>query len=319
MRVTTSSFPNTLRSQLERLSTQQARLQTQAGTGQRFSIASEDPRAMRKVLDLQSEIKTLSQYEKNIGTLQDTLTASYTAIAEVKKVSDRAGEIATRADGLHTPEELHSLGTEVDQLLEQTLQLANSQHQRNYLFGGTKNTTPPYVATRDAATGKITGITFNGTSSVSQAEIAEGITIAVSVPGSNPDEDGNTGTTRGFLKDDSSGADFFAHLISLRNNLDDANPAAVARIRQSDLPNLLTDEDNFLYHFANVGAIQSRLETAGSLANQRSISLESLVSKESDADLSQTLVALSQIQNAYTAALKTGGTILNQSLLDYIR
>jgi flagellin-like hook-associated protein FlgL len=120
---------------------------------------------------------------------------------------------------------------------------------------------------------------------------------------------------RGLLQDSLSGGDLFAHLISLRDNLQSNNTAA---IRQDDLPNLLKDEENIIYHFGTVGAEQTRLDTAASIANTRKISLDGLVSSESDADLARTLVSLSEVQNAYLAALKTGGTILNQSLLDYI-
>jgi flagellar hook-associated protein 3 FlgL len=267
---------------------------------------------MRKVLDLQNEIKDLSQYQKNAATLKDSLDASYAAMQGLKQISDRATEIATRSDDLATPEELKTYGTEVDQLIERTLQLANSRNQSNYLFGGTETSQPPYVATRDPATGQITGVTYQGTNNVPQSEIAEGITIAVTVPGQDTSGQGGP---RGLIADSRYGADLFNHLIALRDNLNSGNAATV---RDTDLPALLKDEDNVLFHFGNVGALQTRLDTASTFANSRSISLDGLVSKEADADLSQTLVALSEVQNAYQAALKTGGTILNQSLLDYI-
>jgi flagellar hook-associated protein 3 FlgL len=313
MRVTASSFPAVLSHQLTRLSTQQARLQTQAGTGQRFTIGSEDPRAMRKVLDLQTEIKSLVQYERNIGTLTDTISASYVAMSGIKKVSDRGAEIATRADGLRTSEELRTFAAEIDQLLERGIQLANSRHQSSYLFAGTKNTTPPFSATRDA-NGRITAVTYQGAATVSESEISEGIKISVTAPGANTTGSG----ARGLFTDNRAGvgADLFGHLITLRNNLEAGNRAAITA---TDLPNLLKDEDNILYHYGNVGAVQTRLETANALSIRRRGSLEGLVSDEADADLAQTLVELSEIQNAYTAALKTGGTILGQSLLDYLR
>jgi len=310
MRVTASTFPNVIRAQLERLATQQARLHIQAGTGQRFQMASEDPRAMRKVLDLQNEIKAITQYEKNIGALKDALTASFAAIDDLKKVSDRAGEIATRADNLRTPQELQALSIEVDQLIERALQLSNTRHQGNYLFGGTKNTSLPFDPTRNAQN-QITSVAYNGSKTVSSSEIAENMNISVTVPGANTSGSGE----RGLLQDTSVGADLFAHLISLRDNLLSNKTAA---IRTGDLPNLLKDEENILYHFGSVGTEQIRLDMTSSIANTRKISLDSLVSKESDADLAKTLVSLSEIQNAYVAALKTGGTILSQSLLDYI-
>ena len=314
MRVTATSFPTLLRSQLERLSTKQARLQTQAGTGQRFQVSSEDPRAMRKVLDLQNEIKSLSQYQKNIGTLRDTLNASYAAINDVKKISDRAGEIATRVDNLRNPEEFRAYATEVDQLIERAVQLGNTRHQSNFLFAGTNNATAPFQATRDAQ-GHIASVAYQGSASVSESEIVENITISVSVPGAN-----TTGTgVRGLFQDTGSGADFIAHLISLRDNLLAGDATAITNVRQTDRQNLLNDEENILYHFGTVGAQQTRLDTADSIATRRKTSLDSLISEESDADLADTLVSLSEIQNAYVAALKTGGTILSQSLLDYIR
>lgn len=313
MRVTASSFPNSLNFQLQRLSTEQARLQTQAATGQRFTFGSEDPRSMRKVLDLQSEMKTLRQFESNIGTLRASLDASHTAVTGIKKISDRATEIATRSDGLRTQEELNTFAAEIDQLLERALQLGNSRHLSSYLFGGTKNTEAPFQAERDG-NGKITAVNYVGSEEVPEVEIAEGITISVTSPGVNASGTG----TRGVFADgrEGVGADLFGHMITLRDNLLNGQTQAIS---QTDLQNLLRDEENILFHFGNVGAIQTRLETASTIANRRAASLEGLVSDESDADLALTLVALSEIQNAYTAALKTGGTILNQSLLDFIR
>ena len=310
MRVTASSFPNVLSAQFQRLSVEQARLQTQAATGQRFTFGSEDPRAMRKVLDLQAEMKTLRQFDQNISTLKDTLDSSFAAMKGVKGISDRAGEIATLSDGLRTAAEMTTYGTEVNQLLERAVQLANTRHQSSFLFAGTANDEAPYVATRNAS-GLITAVTYQGNADVPEVEIADGISVAVAVPGEN-----STGAgVQGLFTDSRTGADFFNHLISLRDHLQAADSASV---RATDMSALADDEDNILFHFGNTGAVQTRLDVASSLAQSRARSLEGLVSQESDADLAQTMVSLSEIQNAYTAALKTGGSILSQSLLDYI-
>jgi flagellar hook-associated protein 3 FlgL len=67
------------------------------------------------------------------------------------------------------------------------------------------------------------------------------------------------------------------------------------------------------------GALQARLETSTAVLTQRGQMLEALVSKEADADLAETLVRLTEVQTAYQAALQSGGSILNKSLMDYIR
>jgi flagellin-like hook-associated protein FlgL len=60
------------------------------------------------------------------------------------------------------------------------------------------------------------------------------------------------------------------------------------------------------------------LETAKTLGNRRIDVTEEFISREVDADLAQTLVKLNEVQAAYLAALKSGATIMNQSLLDYV-
>ena len=75
---------------------------------------------------------------------------------------------------------------------------------------------------------------------------------------------------------------------------------------------------NLVAHLGNNGAVQARLEASAAVAASRGDALEKSVSKEADADLTQTLVHLSQTQNAYQAALQSGARLLSTSLLDYL-
>ena len=102
----------------------------------------------------------------------------------------------------------------------------------------------------------------------------------------------------------------------MRDNLLAGNTAAIAG---TDRAALARDEDNLIYHIGANGAMQARLEASAAIAADRGMSLEQRVSGEVDADLAQTLVRLNQTQNAYQAALQSGGKIINLSLLDYIR
>ncbi len=311
MRVTSNTFPNVLAGQLEQLAQRQSRLQNQAATGQRIQLPEDDPTAMRRVLDLQTEAVNLSQYRANIQRLQEYSQVSYAPIRSLKLLVDKAGEFATSADDTRSQKELDTYANEVERLLQQGLQFVNAQHRGDYLLSGTRSDVPPYVAVLDA-NGQVMSVTYQGNTELSAVEIAEGVTVTAMALGEN-----STGAgPRGLITDSRSGADFFNHLISLRDNLRAGNKAAIGT---TNLAELKQDEDNFLYHFGNVGAVQARLEAAESLSRTRSQSVEVLVSKEADADLAQTLVRLSQTQNAYQAALQSGGTILNQSLLDYIR
>jgi flagellar hook-associated protein 3 FlgL len=312
MRVTANTFPNMLIDQLGKLSTRQNQLQSQASTGQRVQLPEDDPTAMRRVLDLQAEGQSLNQYQRNISILKEYASASYSAISSIKKLSDRAGEIAILADGTKSPEELKTYAAEVDQMLLQTVQLANTKHRGDYLFGGTQTNRPPFELAPVGADGLSHDYAYNGNTDLSYNEIGESTLLTAQTLGANS----VAGGTRALLTDATSGADFLHHLIDLRDHLIAGDTATIA---STDRPNLTKDEENVLYQVGTNGAVQARLETASSISETRSQSITTLVSNEADADLAQTLVQLSETQNAYRAALQSGATILSRSLLDYLK
>ena len=311
MRVTANTFSNGLAAQLNVLANRQNRLQNQAATGQRVQLPEDDPAAIRRILDLQNESRALQQYRGNIGTLQEQSNASYDMVKKLKQISDRAGELAILADGTKSPLELKTYATEVSNLIQQAAQYTNARHRGDYLFGGTKSDQPPFVATLDAS-GRVTGVTYQGNTSVPQAEIAQGVTVSVLTAGANTTGAG----PQGLITDSRTGADFFKHLIDLQDHLLAGDTQAISN---QDQGRLAKDEDNFLFHVGTAGSVQHRLEDSSAIAANRTQSLETLVSKEADADLAQTLVHLSQTQNAYQAALQSGGTMMRISLLDYLK
>jgi flagellar hook-associated protein 3 FlgL len=312
MRVTANTFPNSLIDQLGILATRQNRLQSQAATGQRIQLPEDDPTAMRRVLDLKAEGKTLAQYQRNISILKEFASASYNAMSAIKHISDRAGEIATLADGTKSPDQLKTYAIEINQMLMQSVELSNSKHRGDYIFGGTQTDRPPFELAPADADGLARSVAYQGNTTLSVSEIAESSLLTTQVLGANTTGAGS----RGLLVDSSSGSDLFQHLIDLRDHLFAGEVDAIAT---TDRTNLLKDEENLLFHVGTNGAIQARLDTAKTIAETRNSSISSLVSNEADADLAQTLVQLSETQNAYRAALQSGATILNRSLMDFLR
>lgn len=310
MRVSANSFSNQFLDQVRTLSSRQNRLQTQAATGQRIRTADDDPAAMQRVLDLKTEGAGIAQFQRNISSLLNEATASYSALRGLKTISDRVGELATLADGTRSPDELKIYATEVGQLVEQAAQLVNRKHNGDYLFGGTRTDQPPFVTTKDA-NGLVTSVAYQGNTDAPDVEIAEGSFLSVQLPGANTSGAG----ARGLVADSRTGADFFAHMIQLRDHLLAGDTASIAT---TDRAALGQDEDNLLLQIGTSGAVQSRLEAAQSIATSRSDSVNALVSKEAEADLAQTLVQLNQTQTAYQAALQSGASVMQLSLMNYL-
>lgn len=313
MRVTGNSFTDSLVNQLNLLAARQFRLQNQATTGQRIQAPEDDPVAMAQALNLQAENSNVSQYTQNIANLQTRANSAYDVLQQLKTVSDRIGEITTQtSDGTKPATDLQNYGEEVTQLIKQAAQLMNTKQGSQYLFGGTASGQPPFALSQDSD-GHVTAVTYQGNDTVAESQIAENTTISVDVPGQN-----NSGTgPRGVISDSRYGADLFNHLISLQNDLLAGDSNAVATV---DQPALSKDEDNIIYQVAGNGAVQAQLDAESSIAQSRSSSLQDSISKVAGADLTQTLVQLSQTQNAYQAALQSSANILQlqQYLLNYL-
>ena len=298
MRIPNFSKSDSLVAQLQKLTASQVGLQSQVSTGQRITLASDDPAAMARVLDMQAEQQHIQQWARNNDRALSVSQASFAAVKDLKKVSDRAGEIAVLGVGANGADAYHAYATEVDGLLEQALQVANTQHSGDALFGGTKTDSPPFTVTRDPA-GKITAVSYAGAASAAQFRVSEAVSLS-------PQTDGATNQKFG---------DFLNHLVALRDALNTQSAPSV----QAAQTTLRSSETDLVVTLSDIGATQARLESSKGLNESRFTDLQQLTSKEVDVDLAQTVVKLTQTQTAYQAALQSGAQLLQHSLLDYLR
>lgn len=310
MRVTSNSYSENLITQLHTLARRQINLQSQIASGQRVQEASEDPFAAQQVLQLRDDTAANAQFQKNIQTHQEYADATHGVMRNLQKVLDRSQEIATMVDDLDSNEDLQSFATEIDELLQHAVQVANAQHRGDYLLGGTRSNVAPFTAVTDT-TGKVTSVTFGGNTNLTESEIAQGTLVSSRIPGENSTGNG----VRGLVADTRSGADIFAHLIALRDQLQTGDVAAIATTRDQ----LRADEENLLFHMADNGALQSRLEASLNTAKDEKLSLESQISNRIDVDLPATIVRLNQEQTTYQAALQSAGSLLDLGLLPFLR
>ena len=298
MRIASNTVNDSIVRQIQHLGTSQAKLQNQVATGLRISQPEDDPAAVGRVINLESEQRQLAQYQANAQRALEISQASYSGLQSLKKVSNRATEIGTLGAGAISDASAKAYASEVNQLIEQTVQFANTRFGNDYLFAGTALTTAPFAATRDAA-GQISAVAYAGNAQRAGVPISEAATIS---PGTDVTINEGVG-------------DFLSHLISLRDSLTANNPVAVTAT-QTDL---IASEDLLVSALAEHGGIQTRIEAAQSQLADRDLSLQGLVSGETEADLPATIVKLNQTQTAYQAALQSAANIMKVSLLDYLR
>lgn len=298
MRITSNANSSLLINQLQTLTARQQKYQNQAATGQRITNPEDDPAAMGRVLNAQAEKSSVQQFNNNANRALDLSQSSFSGLSGLKDISDRAGEIAAMVGGTTDATSMKAYSVELNQLMEQALQTGNSQLNGTYLYGGTKTDAAPFTATRDAA-GQITGATYQGAASGAAIAVDAGTSISPFTSGTD-----NQGISQ-----------FINTLATLRDALASGNASTV----QATQPALTTSENHLLDTLGNLGAVQTRLQAAGTANASRFSSLENQISADADADLPTTIIQLNKTQSAYQAALQTGAKIMGQSLLDYVK
>lgn len=299
MRVPTSSNTQLMLDRINQLSYRQTKLQDQVATGQRITLPEDDPAAMGRVLTLQNEQRNLAQYDSNTAYALDWSNATFSGLDGIKSISDRANELATLGQSAISGSAMKSYGTEIDQLIQQTLQLANSKLRNDYLFGGTElsgTAAHPAPYELNTTTGQYE---YWGSATQMSVPIADNSSVA---PGTNQAQNLEI-------------RDFLNNLITLRDALNTGDAAALGTVRSS----LETSEDALVDSLSQLGAVQMRIEVSTAQRASRMDNLDKLISNEADVDLPTAITQLNQAALAYQASLQSTSKIMNISLLDYLR
>lgn len=311
MRIPSTQLSENLAAHLQRIAQRQHTVQSQLATGQRVASVDQDPLAAQQTMALREQSKTVQQYEDNAAVHKEFASATFSVLRSLQTISNRAQEIATSADGLSSPEELKTYAAEIGQLIKQAVQTANTRYQDAYIFSGTKSATPAFSIQTDA-NGNVLSVTFGGNTDVPESEIGPGQLISSRLPGAN----GTGSGERGVLSDSRSGADFFSHLIALHQQLLAGDAQAIENQTRGQLR---ADEENFLFHLANNGALQSRLDAAIAARGGEALAVSGELSRRADVDVAEVSIRLQQTQLSYQAALQSSALMLDLSLLNFLR
>ncbi len=297
MRIATTTTSDALISQIQNLTTRQALLQNQVSTGESFTNPSDNPDGMAQLLSLDNEQSKITQYQSNANRALSVSQASYSALTQLKTISDRAGELVTLGQGTGGAESNTAYAQEVNQMIESAVQIGNSTFGDNYLFSGTAVTTAPIVATRDSS-GNVTAVAYAGNSSQGTIQLSDTSSVTA----------GSSSATNTGIKD------FITNLISLRDALNTNSSSGLASTQTA----LVTSEDNLVDSLSGQGAVQTRIESNQTQQTSRSQQIQQQQSNLSSTDMATAVVKLTQTSNAYQAALASASKIMQTSLLDYL-
>ena len=161
-----------------------ANLQEQVSTGSRINRVSDDPAAAYRVLGLNTNEKSLENYIDNVSEVISILELSSIIIEDITSNFTETQVRTTQIiSGIYDEAARKRTAEGINDILEQTVSLANTQHMDQYLFGGTDTGSAPYTVER--TNGKITRVTYQGSFENRDIEVAPGIESSAFYIGDN--------------------------------------------------------------------------------------------------------------------------------------
>lgn len=160
MRITnnmlTSSFLADMQTNLQNMQ----KLQQQMTSGKLISKPSDDPVIAARSMELNSQINANTQYNSNINGTQNWLSTTDTTLGQLSSSLSRINTllISTGAPG-YSQDEKQSIKDEINQIISGLSQTLNTNFDGKYLFGGTRGTDKPTMASTVTTTTVTAGAT----------------------------------------------------------------------------------------------------------------------------------------------------------------
>lgn len=276
--------------------------QQQLSTGKRINQPSDDPSGTALALKLNTDLANLTNYSNQVTDGTGWSQASSSALSDVTNSVQRIRELTLEAaNGTQTTADMQASAQEVNQLIDQIKQDANSQYDGQYVFSGSATSTAPYQSGLNDSyagnTGQVTRAIGPNTTLAVNANLSAVLGTGQTVSG-QPAGDGLL-------------------LNSLRNIADDMQSGKSSAL-SSDMSSLDTNLNSLTGLSANVGAVQDRLQMASSRIQTLQASDTQVLSNTQDADMAATETNFSTQQAALTAALQAGAHIVQESLMNFL-
>jgi len=276
--------------------------QQELSSGKSINQPSDNPAGAALALGLNTDLSNLTSYSNNVTDGTGWVQAQSSALTDITNSVQRIRELTLEAaNGTQTTADMQASAQEVNQLIDEIKQDANTQYNGQYVFSGSATSAQPYASgsndTYAGNAGQVTRTIGPNTSLTVNANLSGVLGNGQTVSG-QPAGDGLL-------------------LNALRNIADDMQSGNSSAVN-ADLSSLDTNLNSLDGLSSNVGAVQDRLQMAASRIQTLQTSDTQVLSSTQDADMASTEISYSTQQAALQAALQAGANIVQQSLMNFL-
>lgn len=294
MRVSNRSIHNRMLQHIQQATTRLNETQERVASGRKLNRPSDDPFATARALHARAKLDNVGQRIRTSDLALTELSVVESSLSSLGEVLTRAQELSVQADSAALSGEARAqIATEVQQLINEALSIANTSYSGRRIFGGHQGGAP-FSPDLPASP---TTVTYNGDAGQVLREIGDGETVAVNIDGA-PLFDG-----------------IFTSLIALRDGLETNDRTAISQA-SGDVGREI---DTVLTARGEVGARMRRVQMSWDRLSEEELALRTTIAGLEEVDLTQEVVELQMRDTAFQAALSATARSLGPSLIDFLR
>jgi flagellar hook-associated protein 3 FlgL len=302
MRVTSNMSADNSIYNIQQVQAKLNRLNELTASGQSINRPSDDPINSRLLLDIGDKLRSGDQYLSNIkksSTWQQFSNTALTGMSDIMTLAKK--QIAAISSGSSDPVARQNAVSQLQALKQQMVDMGNTQLGDQYIFGGAKNSTPPFSGTAPYYTGDETPL---------NVEIGNGTKMQMNISGNQI----LTGSTA------AAGALPYG-TTNILKTFDDL----IAAVTTNNVPDIQTAAQSLSDGAKQINNAQSdvasrvlRLDSSTKMnANTRN-TLENIYGNTQNVDYAKLAVQLSQQKIAFEASLSSTAKLSQMSLLNYL-
>ena|GEM_PF-1631521 len=154
-----------------------AKTQEQLATGKIMNRPSDRPENISQLLSVKGALSYMEQHNRNLDDGLSYLSLNDSSMQNLGDILHQASETAIQgAQGSYTQADLAALAEQIDGMINQVVDLANTSVGGRYIFAGTRNNRPPFHREGDS-------ILYTGDQNGIYREVLSGENYRIDAPG----------------------------------------------------------------------------------------------------------------------------------------
>lgn len=180
LRPTHAALFGIVQSTLERRLSEVVRAQAQASSGKRITRPSDDPVGASLAIDLRGEQALVARWRETASTSRPYLDSSNSALDSAQELVGQIRALAVQGlSATMNSSDRDGLANQIESLKASLLDVANTNFDGKYLFGGTASNAKPFTS---GAGGKVS---YRGNDELHSVILGLGVEVPINVPGSD--------------------------------------------------------------------------------------------------------------------------------------